>query len=81
MRKIINAGENEKSIDEKWCRRQWLLLRNKDNGKYSMIDMYEKRYQIMRSRISEWVEIITLLKKEINCRTLMIGLTIADPKN
>lgn len=81
MKKVINVGEKEKSVAEKWCRRQWVLLRNKENGRYGMVDVYELRYQKMRARISEWVEIMTLLKKEINCRTLMIGLTIADPKD
>jgi len=77
MRKIISAGDVEKTADEKWCRRRWLLLKNRENGKYGLIDMFDKRYQRMREKISEWAGVMDMLKKEIpGSRLIMITLTI-----
>jgi len=77
VKKIICAGEVEKTADEKWCRRRWLLLKNRENGRYGMVDMFEKRYQKMREKISEWAGVMEKLRVEIpGTRMLMVTLTI-----
>ena len=82
MQKIINDGEVEKTIAQKWCRRQWVLLRNVEENKYGLIDMFEKRYQRMRERVSEWAGVMDMLSKEIpGSRLIMITLTIAKVKD
>jgi len=69
---------DNKKIDIKWCRRRYVLLKDTQIVRYSVIDTFEKRYQNMRAKISEFARIMDMLSKEIvGSRLIMITLTIA----
>lgn len=62
----------------KWCRRRYIVLVNRLENKAVIMDSFERRYQYMRQRISEWSRIMDLLKKELpGTRLVMVGLTVA----
>lgn len=64
-------------FDDKWCRRRYVVLLNRVENKVSIMDSFEKRYQYLREKVSEFSHVIELLRKDIPCRLVMITLTIA----
>lgn len=69
---------DEKLYDAKWCRCRYALLRNKVEGGYTILDTFEKRYQLLRRRVSEWAGVMEKLRVEVEgSRLIMITLTIA----
>lgn len=63
-------------MDERWCRRQYVVLLNREKEKVSILDNFEQRYQMLRGRVAEWAGVMDRLKKERSCRLVMITLTI-----
>ena len=63
--------------DPKWCRRRYILLINRKKSKAVILDNFVKRYEKLRSRVSEWSLIMDMLREEFPCRLVMITLTIA----
>jgi len=67
--------------DPKWCRRRYILLINRKKSKAVILDNFVKRYEKLRSRVSEWSLIMDMLREEFPCRLVMITLTIHKIKD
>ena len=62
---------------DKWTRRRYVVLINKNKGKAIILDTFKKRLSTMRARIHEWAGVMEMLGKEFKTRMVMIRLTYA----